>query len=120
MNNEYFRELASFITSSVLLYYDLNPNVYPNSSQILHTIIKKRLYWLAKKAAIVEFIHLTFHYPKTIIRKIPLKNLLAVKFPLKPFSRAYLALHDIPFLISKTKEIAMATSAADLGDLQTK
>ena len=47
----------------------------------------KGLYWLAKKAAIVEFIHLSFHYPKTIIRKTPLKNPLAVKFPLKPFSR---------------------------------
>ena len=32
----------------------------------------------------------------------------------------YLPLHDIPFWKRQTKDIAMVTSSADLGDLQTK
>ena len=35
-------------------------------------------------------------------------------------NNAYLPLHDIPFWKRQTKDIAMVTSAADLGDLQTK
>ena len=35
-------------------------------------------------------------------------------------NNAYLPLHDIPFWKHQTKNIAMLTSAADLGDLQTK
>ena len=35
-------------------------------------------------------------------------------------NNAYLPLHDIPFWKWQTKDISMVTSAADLGDLQTK
>ena len=35
-------------------------------------------------------------------------------------NNAYLPLHDIPFWKCQTKHIAMVTSAADLGDIQTK